>query len=87
MYRETKVVNDFLKLASKKEVDEVVNDGMYDAKNFLDIMKKSLDEDSYFVITIPKVPLLMQEDKSLRLTLSDIDDFQRILFPEIEEEE
>lgn len=62
-------------------------EGMYDIKNLLDIIKRTVDDGEYFSITIPRIPLLMQDDKILRLTSSDIEDLMKIMFPDSDDTE
>lgn len=48
-------------------------DGMYDIKDFVTMVKKVLDEYNSYPISVPKVPLLLSHDKYIRINSSDID--------------
>ena len=45
----------------------------YDVEQFISIFKKVLDECESYPIIIPKVPLLMADDKVIRITSNDLD--------------
>ena len=62
-------------------------EGLYDVKGFIDVLKRSFDDDGYIAIVVPKIPFFMQDDKILRLTLDDIDDLMKAVFPEENEED
>lgn len=48
-------------------------DGMYDIKDFVTMIKKVLDEYSSYPISVPKVPLLLSHEKNIRINSADID--------------
>lgn len=47
--------------------------GMYDIDDFVMILKKVLSEYDSYPITIPKIPLILQSEKTIRIEINDID--------------
>ena len=48
-------------------------EGMYEVKDFVSMLKKVLDEYSSYPISVPKVPLLLSHEKIIRINSADID--------------
>ena len=46
---------------------------MYDIEGFANVMRNSIAESSEYPITIPKIPLLMNENQTVKITSADID--------------
>ena len=46
---------------------------MYDIEGFTNVMRNSIAESSEYPITIPKIPLLMNENQTVKITSADID--------------
>ena len=59
--------NPMIASAMKKDGD------MYDIDGFSTAMKNTLSEMVSYPITITKIPLLMNEDKTIKITADDID--------------
>lgn len=47
--------------------------GMYDIDDFVMILKKVLSEYDSYPITIPKIPLILPSEKTIRIEINDID--------------
>lgn len=47
--------------------------GMYDIDDFVIMLKKVLSEYDSYPITVPKIPLVLPTEKTIRIEISDID--------------
>lgn len=49
------------------------NDGMYDIDDFVNMLKKVLTEYGGYPVIIPKIPIVLPNEKTIRIESSDID--------------
>lgn len=56
-------------------IESVIHEenGMYDIKDFTSMLKKVINEYGAYSVTIPKVPLLLPNEKIIKINSSDID--------------
>lgn len=56
-------------------IESVIHEenGMYDIKDFTSMLKKVINEYGAYSVTIPRVPLLLPNEKIIKINSSDID--------------
>lgn len=60
-------------------------DGLYDIKDFTAMLKKVLDDYGSYPVAVPKVPLLLSHEKTIRINSSDIEKIVGYMHDEEEE--
>lgn len=63
------------------------SDEGYDIDSLLLMMRNVLDDSGCYPIVVPKIPLLADSDKTIRITSADIDRIMYYLSPQEEKEE
>ena len=66
-------------------VSSLVNeeDGDYDLTHLSSIMKSVLSEYQSFPVTIPKIPLFSPTEKTLKISVDDVDKLMKYIMPEV----
>lgn len=63
------------------------SDDGYDIDSLLLMMRNVLDDSGCYPVVVPKIPLLADSDKTIRITSADIDRIMYYLSPQEEKEE